>query len=242
MSLFRNERLKKYLPEAVFYRLRLWKHQRRRSVSQLGQDFWVIGEVFNEKRNGFFLDVGAAGGVIISNTLLLEKRYNWRGICIEANPEAYSELAQVRNAQCLNCCVDDKEGEVQFLKKGLFSGIVDNSTDLQAEVGKNSGTIKLRTRPLRAILDEYGAPKTIDYLSIDVEGAEERILMSFPFSEYRFLCMTIERPKPALSETLKKAGYILLKEIPGFDCFYLHESFVPEYQKNMFEFWAKYKL
>jgi len=226
----------------MLYRIRLLKHRRRRSVSQFGQDFWVLGEVFNEKENGYFLDVGAAGGVIINNTLLLEKRYHWQGICIEANPESYQELVHVRNVKCINCCVDEKEGEVQFLENGFLSGIVASSTDVGEEAGKNSKTVKLRTRPLRAILDEHRAPKTIDYMSIDVEGAEDRVLTSFPFSDYRFLCITIERPKAILRDALQKNGYILIKEIPGYDCFYLHESFIPEYRKNMFEFWAKYRL
>jgi FkbM family methyltransferase len=242
MSSYPTEYLKKHLPKNLFYRLRLQRHRLRRSVSQFGQDFWVMGEVFNEKENGFFLDVGSAGGVIINNTLLLEKRYHWRGICIEANPEGYQELTLVRKARCINCCVDNEEGEVQFLKKGLFSGIVDNSTDLRDEAADGSRTIQLKTRPLKAILDEHQAPKTIDYLSIDVEGAEERILGSFPFSDYRFSCMTIERPKPILRDVLQKNGYILIKEIPGYDCFYLHESFLPQYQKNLFDFWAKYRF
>lgn len=242
MSSNAKQCLRDNLPKPLLYRLRLLKHRWRRSLSQFGQDFWVFGEVFNEKRNGFFLDIGAAGGLIISNTFLLEKRYDWRGICIEANPQAYHELVRFRSAHCLNCCVDEKDGEVEFLEKGLLSGIVDSSTDLESEAGKNNPTIKLKTKSLKTILDECHAPKTIDYMSIDIEGAEERVLMSFPFSEYRFLSMTIERPKPILRDVLHKNGYVLVKEIPGFDCFYIHESFTSEYQKNSMQFWLKYRL
>ena len=46
--------------------------------------------------------------------------------------------------------------------------------------------IRIRSRPLATILEENGSPKVIDYLSIDVEGSEERILPSFPFSRYCF--------------------------------------------------------
>jgi hypothetical protein len=137
--------------------------------------------------------------------------------------------------------VDEKDGQVEFLQNGLLSGIVDTSTDLKAEVGKNSETIKLKTRPLKTILEEFQAPETIDYMSIDIEGAEERVLLSFPFSKYRFLCMTIERPKPILRDLLHKNGYVLVKEIPGYDCFYLHESFIPEYQNNIIQFWIRHR-
>jgi DNA-directed RNA polymerase subunit E'/Rpb7 len=43
------------------------------SYSQAGQDVWVYGEVFNQSRCGFFVDLGAFDGVFLSNTYLLEK-------------------------------------------------------------------------------------------------------------------------------------------------------------------------
>jgi len=81
-------------------------------TSQAGQDYWVYGEVFNEKRNGFFLDIGAHDGIYLSNTLLLEKRYGWNGICIEGNPDTFVDLQQNRQAVCINTCVDRIEGTV----------------------------------------------------------------------------------------------------------------------------------
>ena len=47
------------------------------SMSQANQDCWVYGEVFNEKRNGFFLDVSTHDGLHLSNTFLLENRYQY---------------------------------------------------------------------------------------------------------------------------------------------------------------------
>ena len=61
-------------------------------MSQAGQDSWVLGEVFNEKRNGYFLDIGAADGVCLNNTYLLEYRYKWSDICVDANPETFLTL------------------------------------------------------------------------------------------------------------------------------------------------------
>jgi hypothetical protein len=53
--------------------------------SQYGQDQFVA-EYLKRKRKGYFLDSGAADGVLGSNTLLLEKVYDWSGICIEPLP------------------------------------------------------------------------------------------------------------------------------------------------------------
>src|SRR6516165_1652379 len=58
--------LKKYVPEFIKAPLRSRLHERRFMRSEAGQDLWVFGEVFNEQRNGFFLDIGAHDGVTIS--------------------------------------------------------------------------------------------------------------------------------------------------------------------------------
>ena len=63
------------------------------------------------------------------------------------------------------------------------------------------------TATLEAILDRFGAPPTIDYLSLDVEGAEEAVLVRFPFARYRFRIMSIERPSHKLAKVLEGNGY-----------------------------------
>ena len=60
-----------------------------------GQDKWVINEIFKHKKGGFFVDLAAADGVFQSNTYLLEKELNWKGICIEANPHLFKKLKQI---------------------------------------------------------------------------------------------------------------------------------------------------
>ncbi len=76
-------------------------------------------------------------------------------------------------------------------------------------------------------------------MSVDVEGAEERVLGGFPFDEYRFKCITIERPANALRNVLTENGYVLIKEIPGLDCFYVHGEFIDHYRENLFSFYTK---
>ena len=63
---------------------------------------------------------------------------------------------------------------------------------------RTDNLITLPTKTLEQILDQINAPDVIDYLSIDVEGAEERILGRFPFDRYTFTTITIERPSASL--------------------------------------------
>lgn len=233
--------LKTILSRRLYLLLRSQYRQRKKTVSQMGQDFWVFGEVFNEMENGFFLEVGSADGIRFSNTFLLEKRYHWRGICVEPNPLLFHDLRHLRNVSCLNVCIDSVEGEVEFAQRDVLGGIVADDTDntrIQPQMA-DGPIITLQARPLLSVLLDENAPQTIDYCSIDVEGAEDRILCDFSFDKYTFKCMTIERPKPRLRSILVKNGYIPVKEIPNHDVFYIHESFYHEYERNIFEFWEK---
>ena len=50
--------------------IRRWLRLEPLWMGQFGQDLWVSGEVFNEARNGYFVDIGAHDGIHISNTYL----------------------------------------------------------------------------------------------------------------------------------------------------------------------------
>ena len=71
------------------------------SRSQLAQDLNVIS-FYNNMKNGYFIEIGASDGISLSNTYLLEKKYNWNGICIEPIPDEYNKLIKNRSAICCN--------------------------------------------------------------------------------------------------------------------------------------------
>ena len=235
-------RIRKLMPQAAHDSLKRFMYKNSLISSQAGQDYWVYGEAFNEKRCGYFLDIGAHDGINISNTFILESRYSWSGICIEANPITFEKLKNNRCSICLNVCLDSSDGEVNFVARGAMGGIVGQDVDNKGSSKSNNQVLKLRTTSLNHVLEEHHAPNTIDYLSIDVEGAEERILAGFDFETYAFRCITIETPTVLLRELFKNHGYILIKEIPRLDCFYVHQEFLGEYQRNLFKFYKKNHL
>jgi FkbM family methyltransferase len=198
----------------------------RPTISQGLQDYWVINKVFKRKTGGFFVDIGAADGITINNTYLLEKRHKWRGICVEPNPTYFQKLRAIRGCTCLNVCVDNKVTTANFKCEGLFGRIEekDEATD---------GFTPVQSMTLQAILEQNGAPRIIDYLSIDVEGYEERVLCEFPFDKYTFLSMTIERPSDRLNDILLQNDYILAYKVYcedggdefWLDNFYVHKSY-----------------
>lgn len=199
----------------------------RQLYSQAGQDLWVIRDVFGYMTGGYFVDIGAADGVELSNSLALERYFKWDGLCIEANPKSFEKLAATRKCRKVQTCLDATHGEVRFtVDGGFFGGIVAEDTD---NTDSRSGIVTVPAVPLHEVFEKQNVPTTIHYLSVDVEGAEERVLAGFPFETHRFLCATIERPSPALRERLQQAGYLLVAEIPNLDAFYLHPSMATSY-------------
>lgn len=206
------------------------------SQGQIGQDFWVFAEAFNGMRSGYFVDIGAHDGRHISNTFILEKDFGWTGLLIEANPYSFEKLLKTRSSKCLNICLDRAEGEAEFAIRGVMGGLVGRDFD-NARPSEETELVRLKTRPLSDVLDEEGAPDVIDFLSIDVEGAEERILLDFDFHRYLFNCMTIERPGRTLRARLAERGYRVVREVPGLDTFFVHKSFAQRYRQNMMAFY-----
>jgi hypothetical protein len=96
-------------------------------------------------------------------------------------------------------------------------------------MGSNE-VIEVDAITIAQLLVEQNVPKTIDYLTIDVEGAEDDILSTFPFQTHRFLCATIERPGPRLRANLAENGYLLVAEQPELDAFYIHNSLSDSYR------------
>lgn len=195
---------------------------------QKGQDKWVVFNALPFKRGGFFLDLAAADGVTHSNTYVLEKLFGWDGICIEPNPNSLRKLRKYRKCTIDDSVISDKNEKVKFrIDNGQLAGIVDTDTDnnyrTRGDELSNSEIVTLDAALLVDVLDRYHAPKIIDYLSLDVEGSEERIVRSFDFGKFQFCCLTIERPTPKVNDILFSNGYIFVKN-HGYDSFYVHSS------------------
>ena len=204
-----------------------------RRLSDRGQDRWIMREVFPGKTGGFFLELGAADGFSESNTYVLEKRHQWRGICIEPNPVLFDALVNryKRTCTCVQVAVDAEKGSLEFVLDGQTSGLItaesDNAPDRRGgriESARSAGRVQVvETLPLAEVLDRCEAPRVIDYFSFDVEGLETRILRKFPFDRYTFLAITIERPTPELNDLLFGNGYKFVRN-SLYDTFYVHES------------------
>lgn len=202
------------------------------SYSQINQDIQVLN-FYKCKRGGFFLDIGAWDGITSSNSALLEKEYDWSGICVEANPQDYNKLLKNR-PKATNICkaVYNSTGEHLLFDVAnnctAYSSITQNIDKWRDVVDENKTTITVETITLNDLLMQNNAPKWIDYLSLDTEGSELEILMSVDHSVYAFGLIDVEHnfvePKRTnLRNFLISHDYIYLGE-NNFDDRFCHKS------------------
>ena len=72
-----------------------------------------------------------------------------------------------------------------------------------------ANTFVARTLPLSTIIAELDVPRVIDYLSLDIEGAELMAMRTFPWSTHRIKVITVERPEQKLCELFTTHGYVM---------------------------------
>jgi len=195
--------------------------------SQFGQDSFVL-DYFNNKRNGIFIDIGAYDGVSLSNTYYLEKELGWTGICFEPIPNIFNKLEKNRNCVKIMAGVSNKSGPEIFtyiIGHGeMLSGITQDydtkHLQLIKEVGGINEELSLKTVVLDDILEEYKIYE-IDYLSLDTEGSELKILKSINWDKFNIKVMTIENAYNKFEQTdfVLSKGYHLLSRLGVDDVF-----------------------
>jgi len=166
------------------------------SYSQLNQDIEVL-QHYNNKKNGYFVEIGASNGIELSNTYLLETEYNWKGICVEPIPERYELLCKNRpNSLCSNKAVYIESNLILSFDIAndcdLLSGLSNHIDYHKEKVDNNKRQINVETILLNDLLEESNSPLFIDYLSLDTEGSELEILKSINFSKYIFGIIDVE--------------------------------------------------
>lgn len=203
-----------------------------KSHAQYRQDLFVLSEL-NFKKGGYFVEFGATNGIGNSNTLILERDYGWAGILAEPAKRWHFDLKNNRRAKIETDCVWSKSGEIlkfrevaactelSTLKKFSTSDLHSNQRDVGVEYD-------VKTVSLIDMLNRHGAPKTIDYLSIDTEGSEYEILSNFDFDSYNVRVITCEHNYTAEREKIYSLlvgnGYVRKYEnISKVDDWYVRE-------------------
>lgn len=186
-------------------------------------------------KGGFYVELGANDGALASNSYYFELKKNWTGILIEPCPNLYLsclKLRGMRNRVFCNACVPfDFKGEFVAMTYS-DSMTISNSLDLdigdKAEFiaygnkflasGEHAFEFGAKAATLNQLLIDGGAPQFIDFLSLDVEGAELDVLRGVDFTRFNFRYILVEcRNLDRLSCFLGDHGYALVDKLSHHD-------------------------
>jgi FkbM family methyltransferase len=174
---------KRIVPVSLHYKLANVKKRITgyTSYSQFGEDE-VLAELFTDRKDGTYVDVGAHHPFRYSNTYLLFKK-GWKGVNIDPNPDTISNFNKAR-PQDNNICVGVGKGGM--LTYHRFSDpAVNTFKDAEAEKWKQKdfltylGSTQVEVRPLSELVSG-----PIDLLTIDAEGMDLEVLESYDWTHF----------------------------------------------------------
>src|SRR6516225_6069696 len=142
------------------------------SYAQRFEDLYLM-RCFAADSDGFYIDIGS-GHPVYDNTSFAFYLKGWHGITVEPNPcEATFYL------------VNDLHG--------LSTMIESHARAAQTQFGKSSQAIAVPVTTLKDLCRQH-APPAFDFLKVDVEGAEQDVLLNGDWQNYR--------PKVVVAEAL----------------------------------------
>lgn len=164
------------------------------SYSQYNQDIVLYNNFFKDIKNGYFVDIGAHDGVSLSNTKFFEE-IGWNGICIEPQPDVYNKLKENRKCKTIRGVVSDlKNKKLEFCKitgySSMLSGIIDYYDERHKErILSEIQSYENNTKE-KIIVDNFNfnnliEETNINFLTLDTEGGEDKIINSINFDKYK---------------------------------------------------------
>ena len=175
---------------------------------------WVIREFFNDRRNGFFLDIGASDYRQWNNTYFLETSLGWEGIAVDALRQFEADYRQYRpRTRFRTFFVSDRSNELAKLY------VLDRRTDVSSSDpsftqrwGKDAAATDVPTITLNDLLDAERVTK-VDFLSMDIELSEPQALKGFDLLRFKPELVCIEahpETRQAILEYFHDRNYVIV--------------------------------
>ena len=186
------------------------------SYSQEGEDL-ILKRLFDGQQKGLYVDVGAHHPKRFSNTYLFYKM-GWRGINIDAMPGSMEKFKEVRPEDInIEAAISDKD---ELLTYYIFNESALNTfskNEAEQKAGKGNyrviDEIKINTIPLYQVLNKHlDSNKQIDFLNIDVEGYDFKVLDSIDWTVYKPSVVLIEVLNIDLENLIDSKVYKFLRE------------------------------
>lgn len=159
----------------------------------------LIRAFFQDRKNGFFLDVGASDYQFNSTTYYLEEQLGWGGIAVDALEEFREGYERFRKrTQFFAFFVTNQAGAPKDFFRyerdtRISSGSLEHLRGLARVKDRYIKTIKVPSVTLDQLLRAQGVEK-VDFVSLDIEGFEPEALEGFDIERYRpdLLCVEMQ--------------------------------------------------
>lgn len=201
---------------------------------QEGEDI-LLTRVFGNKKNGFFVDVGAHHPTRFSNTYMLSLK-GWSGINIDANQHSINQFELTRSRDiniCSSIGENDESRKYFCFAESALNTFDEEIAQMYVRNGHKINRIEsLKTTKLGVLLDANVKPGTlIDLLNIDVEGLELEVIRSNDWSKYvpvvvvvEILNVTVEQAiEHEVTKTIQTHGYVLSSKLFN-SCIYVKSN------------------
>src|SRR5690606_4992029 len=138
---------------------------------------------FDDRRDGFFLDVGCSHPRRWSTTYYLEKHLGWKGIGVDAAAEYAPRWKKLRpNSTFANFLVTNHSGTMDTFYRSDY--LPTSTAKKEMAEGKPHEEVLVPSITLNDLLEQEGVEK-IDFLSMDIEGFQYEALQGFDIEKYR---------------------------------------------------------
>ncbi|MBY0560491.1 FkbM family methyltransferase [Hyphomicrobium sp.] len=168
------------------------------SYAQNMEDYH-LWQALGHRTSGFYIDIGAGHPVADSVSFWFYER-GWRGICVEPQPHLAALYAQIRpRDEVLQGLVGSHTGVMDFYvvnRLHALSTTVKSHAEAAAKYGASHRTVSMPVITLAQLCERYGVTE-IDFLKIDVEGAEASILAGNDWNRFRPKVIVAEAVSPA---------------------------------------------
>lgn len=167
------------------------------SYSQRFEDFYLLA-CFPDQAEGFYIDIGA-GHPVFDNVSFAFYLRGWSGIAVEPNPALAALARAVRpRDQVVEALVSDARGEADFYLVDDYHGLstMDPAHAQRAldRFEKPSTPMRRKVTTLRDLCRDLDGP--IDFLKIDVEGAEAAVIAGGDWAHVRPKVIVVEALAP----------------------------------------------
>ena len=217
-----------------FYKvLKIFRNSKKNNhLGEFGEDIFVR-RFFKKIKNGLYVDVGSYHPIKGSLTYDLYKK-NWSGINIDLSRISIDlfKLSRPRDIN-IRAAITDFDGKTFFYENSAINqqnSLKENS---------NAQKIEIDCYKLNTILENHEIKK-VDYLNIDAEGNDFKVISTFDFKKFNPTLISIEYNEynfnnlinSDINILMENNNYKLISKF-GVTCFYTQKENIKKIQDIM---------